>query len=279
MALGTLARGAIGERTYALAPVPPPGAPILLVLHGAGGAGAGTAAMTGLARRGPAAGFCTVFPDGWGRVWNDQRSGTPQLRRRAGVDDVGFLNALVRRLADEHGAGPAVWACGMSNGGFLAEHLARHDLLPLQGIGLVAATAAGVSRAGRGAPARPASVVMFNGTADPLVPYAGGPIGFMGRIAARRLRGGLGIAAPAEAVAADWAAANGAVGSPPERVPADLPVTRLAWSGPRPVVLHRIEGGGHTWPGGGQYLPARIIGPVARALDATGIILEVFSRS
>jgi hypothetical protein len=28
------------------------------------------------------------------------------------------------------------------------------------------------------------------------------------------------------------------------------------------------------WPGGPQYLPARIIGPISRHLNATGILLE-----
>ena len=37
----------------------------------------------------------------------------------------------------------------------------------------------------------------------------------------------------------------------------------------------RIEGGGHGWPGGPQYLPARVIGPIPRHLDATGILLEM----
>jgi hypothetical protein len=39
--------------------------------------------------------------------------------------------------------------------------------------------------------------------------------------------------------------------------------------------MHRIVGGGHTWPGGPQYAPARLVGPVARHLDATGILLEM----
>jgi polyhydroxybutyrate depolymerase len=41
------------------------------------------------------------------------------------------------------------------------------------------------------------------------------------------------------------------------------------------VVLYRIEGGGHGWPGGPQYLQARIIGPIPRHLDATGILLDM----
>jgi len=54
-------------------------------------------------------------------------------------------------------------------------------------------------------------------------------------------------------------------------------VTRLTWSAPGcpPVVLYRIEGGGHGWPGGPQFMPARFIGPIPRHLDATGILLEM----
>jgi len=272
------------SRTYLTAPVPAPGAPILLVLHGAGSAGLGTAALSGLHTRGPAAGFCTVFPDGWNRVWNDQRD-APRLKRREGVDDVAFLTALVARLAAEHGAGPVVWAAGISNGAFLAEHLARHERLPLAGIALVAGGATVASRQARPHPGRPATVIAFNGTADPLVPYGGGPIGPLGRIAQRRAgrigaSPGRGVAAPIEAVAADWAATNGCPPAPDivPGPPGDLPTTRLTWAAPgRPaVVLHRIDGGGHTWPGGAQYLPERFIGPVARNLDATGLILDAF---
>jgi polyhydroxybutyrate depolymerase len=34
--------------------------------------------------------------------------------------------------------------------------------------------------------------------------------------------------------------------------------------GHAPVVLYRIEGGGHGWPGGPQFLPARVVGPIPR---------------
>jgi poly(3-hydroxybutyrate) depolymerase len=42
-----------------------------------------------------------------------------------------------------------------------------------------------------------------------------------------------------------------------------------------PLVLYRIEGGGHGWPGGPQYLPARTVGPIPRQLDATQILLDM----
>ena len=62
-------------------------------------------------------------------------------------------------------------------------------------------------------------------------------------------------------MARDWAAGNGIGGEP---VAEQLP-----------VVLYRIEGGGHAWPGGPQFLPPRVIGPIPRHLDATGILLEM----
>jgi polyhydroxybutyrate depolymerase len=44
------------------------------------------------------------------------------------------------------------------------------------------------------------------------------------------------------------------------------------------VILLRIDNGGHTWPGGKQYLPERMIGKVCRDIDAGHEIFEFFSR-
>jgi len=35
------------------------------------------------------------------------------------------------------------------------------------------------------------------------------------------------------------------------------------------VELLTIAGGGHTWPGGSQYLPKFVIGPVSRDFSAS----------
>jgi polyhydroxybutyrate depolymerase len=42
------------------------------------------------------------------------------------------------------------------------------------------------------------------------------------------------------------------------------------------VVLYRIEGGGHTWPGGPQYFPQFLLGRVCRDIDATQVIWDFF---
>ncbi|HEY1652473.1 MAG TPA: hypothetical protein VGG09_11380 [Acidimicrobiales bacterium] len=263
-------------RTFVSVPGPGPDAPLLLALHGATGTGMDMAALSGLHTRAAAAGCAVIFPDGIGRVWN-AGPGPPRSPRRQGVDDVAFLAALVdhaRRtgLSDGH----RVFAVGVSNGGMLAEYVARHGLLDLEGVVLVAASATAASRRACVTPRRPVRFLAFHGTADPLVPYAGRAIGVTGRLAQRRRRGGV---APIEQVCADWARPGAEPvldALPPASVTGDLRVERVRWADPlgSSVTLYRVRGGGHTWPGGPQYLSARIIGPVARGLDATGIMLD-----
>jgi polyhydroxybutyrate depolymerase len=161
------------------------------------------------------------------------------------------------------------------------------------GLFLVAGTTLEFSRALEPVPQLRASVTLIAGTADRTAPYAGGQLtrrGLSGLAMKRRAarngeQPGEHIAAGAEDVMADWAAANGTSPGPvveelPAPTPADLRVTRKTWERPgcRPVTLYRINGGGHGWPGGPPSLPARGLGPIARHLDATGLLLDMASR-
>jgi len=40
--------------------------------------------------------------------------------------------------------------------------------------------------------------------------------------------------------------------------------------------LISVNGGGHTWPGGKQYLPVKLIGKASRELDAGKEIISFF---
>jgi polyhydroxybutyrate depolymerase len=126
-------------------------------------------------------------------------------------------------------------------------------------------------------PSRPISVLYMQGTEDPLVPIDGGNIGFRrGRSRGRNI---------SLADAARFWRVHNQISSPP--LAEDLPgrvndgtrVPREVWSGGRQntqVVVYTIEGGGHTWPGGSQYLPAFVVGKVTRNLDATRAIWDFF---
>jgi polyhydroxybutyrate depolymerase len=270
------------QRTYWTAPQPAIPAPLLVVLHGMGLNGPIMAGWTGLAVRGPAAGFATVFPEAVDEVWDDVGLG-----RSDALDDAAFVTAVIKhQVAAGIARQDSVVLVGLSNGAFFAERLARRGGLALRGLVLVAGTAREASRSVEPRPAEPTAVVAIEGTGDPLVPYGGGRarglLAWMARRRAHRVLVGrdgrevVGI----ERLAADWAAANGCSADPtieavqPE--PGDPSVDRLSWTGlgRPPVVVYRLAGGGHGWPGGPQYMPAVFVGRIARRFDATGILLS-----
>ena len=60
----------------------------------------------------------------------------------------------------------------------------------------------------------------------------------------------------------------------------DTTVTKYLYSGCTSgarVALYRVEGGGHTWPGGRQYLREDRIGKTSRDIDACEEIWSFFA--
>src|ERR1700744_47116 len=159
---------------------------LMIALHGSGMDGRGMAWLTGLARRGPAAGITTVFPDGWKGAWHPTRPPAHE----SDLDDARFLTELASHL---EGLGAArswpVFLAGISQGARYAEHVARNGLLPVTGLFLVAGTTLESSRRMVPVPQLRASMVLVMGTGDQASPYGGGQLirrGLSGRMLKRR---------------------------------------------------------------------------------------------
>jgi polyhydroxybutyrate depolymerase len=259
-------------RTYQLHLPPGTDKPSGLVvnLHAAGLTGADQAALTHYDSVADAHGFAVVYPDGVDRSWADGRgASTPD---RQGVDDVGFISALVDRLVADFGIPPGrVFVTGLSAGAFMANRLAcdRADLFAA--IAPVAGTLG--SNVGCG-PSRPVSVLAMSGTADPIVPFGGGVMNG---------RGGTSTVLAATELVDRW---RGLDGCPNDPAPERLPVTgdgtsteQLTYSpcaAGTAVVFMRVENGGHTWPGAPEVLPPQQVGPAIRAFDASQMSLQFF---
>ena len=71
--------------------------PLLLVFHGAGGSGKEMKMWTELDDIADREGFIVVYPEGYMATWADGSGATPA--GRAGVDDVGFVSALIDKIA------------------------------------------------------------------------------------------------------------------------------------------------------------------------------------
>ncbi|MFL5349024.1 MAG: alpha/beta hydrolase family esterase [Hyalangium sp.] len=272
---GTLEQGG-RTRTflYHLPPQVKPQAPLVVSLHGRLGQGQSQAKLTGFDAVADAAGFIVVYPDGVDRSWADGRGKTPADRQ--GVDDVGFLTALVDHFIAQFGVDRRrVYATGMSNGAMMSYRLACERADRFAAIGPVAGLMPERLSASC-SPARPVPLITFVGTEDPLVPFQGGQVS-----------GDRGPVLSETEALARWAGLNGCKGPPavtpePDRVPGDgTRIRREALGACRngsEVVFYVVEGGGHTWPGGVQYLPRRLIGRTSQELDASRALWEFFQR-
>lgn len=252
--------------------------PLVIVLHGGGGTGQGMPKLTGFNAVADKENFVIVYPDGFEKHWNDGR-GVQWQAQVENVDDVSFISALIDRLSDELNINARrVYVTGISNGGMMSHRLGCELSQRIAAISPVASNIP-VNMASVWAPSRPVPVLIINGTDDPLVPWAGGDIHF-GKI---KLGEVLSVADTVKFwVEKDQCSSSPAVTQLPGKDPSDgTEVLKEIYGGCRDgveVVLYAIEGGGHTWPGGLQYLPESVIGRTSREFNASEVIWQFFKE-
>jgi len=254
-------------------------APLVIVLHGGGGTGAGMVKLTGFNTVADRERFIVVYPDGVDRHWNDGRGVEWYRAHTQDIDDVGFISALIDELSGKLNIdSKRVYATGISNGGMMSYRLGCELSQRIAAIAAVTASIA-VNKAKEWSPSRPMPVMIIAGTADPLVPWDGGDIRFGGRI--------YGTVLSMPDTVKFWVEKNGCSTRPvvrrlPDSDPTDgTTVRREVYSGCKggaEVVLYAVEGGGHTWAGGLQYLQERIIGKTSREFGASEVIWQFFKQ-
>ena len=205
-------------------------------------------------------GFLVVYP-----------SGTRfPLRWRANGDvdagqDITFLADLIDSLSREYTIDPArIYVNGLSNGAGMSFVLSCTLSERIAAIGLVGG--AYLCPWEECAPERPVPAIVFHGTDDPVVPYAGGASGP--------------FAIPFPAIS-EWVAtlaAHNGCEEDPDVIPPTGDVGGVRYRGcAADVLYYTVDGGGHTWPGGG-YLPRWLAGHTNRDIDATAMMWEFFQK-
>lgn len=219
-------------------------------------------------------GFAVLYPDGHPgsavarnlRTWN---AGGGEGKWRAtgdrafedDVDDTQFvedlLDDLERRMAVDTSR---VYATGLSNGGAMSHRLA---CTLSERIAAVAPIGAGMqwTTTHDCAPTRRVPMLYTHGADDPCWVYEGGPSKCP--IGQKELEH-----VSAQRTLDEWSVLLGCTGPPVEDTLPDLAddgtrTVRLTYPGCDLVHL-RVEGGGHTWPNGWQYLREKTVGPVWR---------------
>ncbi|MBI5777915.1 MAG: dienelactone hydrolase family protein [Planctomycetes bacterium] len=257
--------------------------PLVIVLHGGGGTGEKMINHTlgGLNTLVDKEGFIAVYPDGIEKHWNDGRPQAISRAHKEGVDDVGFISALIGRLDKEFGIDrKRVYVTGISNGAKMSFRLACEMTDKIAAIAAVGGSMVDPVSVYK-KPSRPISVMVIHGTDDPLVLYNGGPI----RIPFSKRDFGSSI--PVLDAVKFWVTHNQCQPEPVSTEEADLDpndgtrVHKEIYSGEAEdteVVFYKIQGGGHTWPNGYQYLSEKLVGKTCRDIDANTVIWEFFKR-
>jgi polyhydroxybutyrate depolymerase len=257
--------------------------PVVINFHGGGGNAKTQKWYSRMDATADRMGFAVIYPNGSGGVggrfhtWNAGNCcGWAALY---GIDDVGFtlavLDDLARRTPVDHAR---VYATGLSNGSMMAYRLAAEASERIAAV----AGVAGAMTLATFAPRLPMPVLHIHSVDDERARYDGG-LGpafaftntrvFHASVTDMLTKWLEHNRCPGERSAAPPIAGNG--------VDAGHSATRFTWAPCRAgseVVLLRLAGAGHVWPGGQRnFLPA-LLGKSTGVIDANEEMWAFFAR-
>ena len=250
--------------------------PIVFFFHGAGGSAAQAARTYGWVEKADQENFFVGFPEGLGarnvdagvfRVWRDGRGTMPTT-----INDIHFFEVLLDKLQqalpiDSH----RIYVTGFSNGAGMTFTLGAQFSDRIAAIAPVSSQ----SFAQVDSLKRPLPVYYLTGTADPLIPYHGGP----SKIPTLPFALGHNYPAVQESVN-QWARLDGCPATP--QTLSDEKGVRVVRYGPgrsdSEILFTTVEGNGHHWPGTAEPLPHAICGPTLDPFNATDRIWDFFVK-
>ncbi len=277
---GTVEAGGL-KRTY-LTYVPQrlaKGAPLVVAMHGTGQNSAEMRIWTGYGfeRLADERGFAVVYPDGYEGYWNACNIVGDYSANKLNIDDVGFLTGMADKLISEIGVDPGrVFATGISRGGHMAFRLGLEAPSRFRAVAAVAANVPSPENfkcrpAGQGT----SSVMIMNGTKDPINPFDGGEVKFFGLLKRGKVRS----SRESGQYLADLNNITGTPETSETQVTDGFHVEQVLWRNDSKieVELVAIHGGGHGIPQPYWRYP-RLLGPAPKEPNGPAVIWAFFER-
>jgi polyhydroxybutyrate depolymerase len=236
--------------------------PVVINFHGGGGDAAGQQKYSQMDRVADREHFIVIYPNGVHRTWNAGTCCAYAMSHQ--IDDVGFVRAIVDDVAKQTPIDrKRIYATGLSNGAMMSYRIAA------EAPDLVAAIApvAGSMVLARFHPTLPVPVMHFHSVDDPRALYNGG-LGPPFPMTATRIEH-----PPVEKQLAKWMAHDGCATTPKveKRLAGEgTTATKLVYapcSSGATVVLWKLSGSGHVWPGRDARL-VHMLGQPNHLIDA-----------
>jgi polyhydroxybutyrate depolymerase len=252
--------------------------PVIFAMHGGGGNYKQTVSFYKFNDLADYTGFIMVYPNAINKAWNMPGIGSRVKTLDTTVDDVHFISMLIDSLITGYKADPKrIFSTGISRGGMFSLYLAAKLSDRIAGIAPVCASISKTVAADYTFD-HLMPVLLINGTDDPLVKYNGGP----GEFNKANEENPDAYMLPTEdlvkkIVQLDRCDSNSIVHTLRNTNKKDGCIaTETIYSGRVTVDFISVINGGHTWPGGSQYLPKLFIGRVCKDFSATEKIISFF---
>jgi len=210
--------------------------PLVLNFHGYTSNAGQQESLSGFDDVADTAHFIVVYPEGISNAWN------AGIGFNGTIDDVGFASALIDTLHKNYNIDlKRVYSTGFSNGGFMSHRLACQLSNRIAAIGAVSGTIGTAAGLYTCIPTRKVPVLHIHGTSDAVVSYTGAS-----------------FSTSVDSTIKFWTKNNGCPQTP---IVTELPntntgdgttVTKYYYglcSDSTEVILLKINGGSHSWPG------------------------------
>jgi polyhydroxybutyrate depolymerase len=253
--------------------------PVLFVFHGSQVAGHGAASIINLThfdRIAEANHFIAIFPEAFDGNWNDGRENEMAQSYLQDIDDIAFVDKIMETVKSEYPIDlHRVYATGFSNGAIFCHYLAANRSTLFAAIAPVSGQLASPFSK-KFHPKDSVSVLEVHGTSDPVVPYGGGRISDDG-----------GEVIGVEETVEYWSRADDCKSRYIQLPMADLNLNdgcypeKFLWADGKhdtDVVLCRVVGGGHTWPGSSLPFYLFFLGNVCLDFNASEMIWQFFKN-
>jgi polyhydroxybutyrate depolymerase len=228
--------------------------PLVFNLHGRLSNATQEISVTDLNTKGEREGFIVVSPECIGDAWNVDLD-------PSGPDDVAFVTAMIDELEQTLCIDTKrIYSTGYSAGGRMSSRLACEISQRIASI----APVGGIRYPQPCKADRPVAVITFHGTSDTVNPYDGGGETYWGT----------GV----EDAMGKWATHN-SCSTTPIISNVSASVDKLQYNNCDAgveLILYRVEGGGHTWPGSPNPPSALLFGATTQEISANDLMWEFF---
>ncbi|OQP60711.1 hypothetical protein A3860_32450 [Niastella vici] len=249
--------------------------PVIFLFHG-GGANAGSMLnisdkndFTAISER---ENIILVALQGIDKSWNDGRQ---TKANKQNIDDIKFVAKVLQYMELNYAVDTTrIYATGISNGGFMVSRIGCEMGNRFAAIAAVAATMGSDTPYATCSPTFTLPVMYIHGTEDPLVHFNGGA----------KTIGAEGAYVSHQKVLEKWIIINKCNPRPEVTSLPDIAIdgtsiskeVYAAGKSGAEVIGYTVNNGGHTWPGGKQYLPKIMIGRLSRDMNACEVIWDFF---